>query len=157
LLNKSRAALETMMEWPSYAGLSDNQILQYLQNFYANLLQNYFSNVQVSVKTDEIYRKYNPEPFPYYYIEITGIKIPPQQSSSMDLSGMMGGLSGTGGLSSLGGLASSLPGGVGGLSGLGGLLGGGSGTAPASSTKPATSAGKASSAGGLGSSLGLPF
>jgi hypothetical protein len=74
-LNMSRMALAKMMGWGrAYDELSSDQIQQYLQDFYTQLLMNLFTSVTVDVKKDESYRQHNESLFPYYYIEITAIK-----------------------------------------------------------------------------------
>ncbi len=76
VLKTSLASLVKILGLPNiYEKLSADEIQQYLQDFYANLLKDHFSSVEVKVKTDEIYAKYNPTTLPYYYLEIRGVKI----------------------------------------------------------------------------------
>ena len=75
VLKNSLSSLVKILGLPNiYGNLKADEIQQYLQDFYTNLLKDYFNLVEVKVKIDEIYAKYNPTNFPYYYLEIHAVK-----------------------------------------------------------------------------------
>jgi hypothetical protein len=74
-LKMCRTSLEKMMGLTvPYDQLTSEQILQYLKDYYSNLLEGYFNPVKVKINQDSLYEKYNPVKSPYYYLQIVAIK-----------------------------------------------------------------------------------